>query len=84
MSSKPSQDVLPPTPAVKAPSPHERRQLSVASLGIDERTIIRAYLEPGRVRESTRIRLAVAALQIGLAPPPRPSDEDGPEKPELP
>jgi hypothetical protein len=70
MSSKPTQDDLSPAVAVKAPSPHERRQLSVASLGIDDRTIIRAYLEPGRVRESTRIRLVAAAQQLGLAPPP--------------
>ncbi|MEI9954301.1 MAG: hypothetical protein WDO74_36360 [Pseudomonadota bacterium] len=84
MSSKPSQDDLPPAAAVKAPSPHERRLLSAASLGIDERTIIRAYLEPARVRESTRIRLAAAAQQIGLAPPPSPINEQRPEKSELP
>ena len=84
MSSKPSQDDLQPTTAVKAPSPHERRLLSAASLGIDERTIIRAYLEPHRVRESTRIRLAAAAQQIGLAPPPRPISDETLEKPEIP
>jgi hypothetical protein len=40
---------------------HQRRQLSVKSLGIDERTIRRAYLNPASVRESTLLRIAEAA-----------------------
>jgi hypothetical protein len=57
-------------PSARLPSPHERRQLSVATLGIDDRTIIRAYLRPDRVRESTRLRLAEAIRKLGLPPLP--------------
>jgi hypothetical protein len=84
MSSKPPQDDARLPAAVKAPTPHERRMLSVTSLGIDERTILRAYLEPARVRESTRIRLTASAQQLGLPPPPSLAAAGVPEKLELP
>jgi hypothetical protein len=56
----------------QVPSPFQRRQLSVATVGIDERTILRAYRDPSRVRESTRLRLAEAASKLGLPVPPSP------------
>jgi hypothetical protein len=55
--------------SVNALTRHQRRQLSVVSLGIDERTIRRAYLNPASVRESTLLRIAEAARTLGL---PRP------------
>jgi hypothetical protein len=75
MAAKPTQDG---GRKRAVPSPYDRHRLSVASLGIDERTILRAYLEPGRVRESTWRRLAAAAEQLGIEPPPTaPAGEDG-------
>jgi hypothetical protein len=52
------------------PSPFDRRRLTVASLGLDERTILRAYADPRSVRESTLLRLRQAAQELGLPPPP--------------
>jgi len=72
MAAKPTQDG---GRKRAAPSPYNRRRLSVASLGIDERTILRAYLEPSRVRESTWRRRASAAEQLGIDPPPPPAPE---------
>jgi hypothetical protein len=69
MAAKPTQDG---GRKRAVPSPYDRRRLSVVSLGIDERTILRAYLEPVRVRESTWRRLAAAAEQLGIEPPPPP------------
>jgi hypothetical protein len=68
MATKPTQDE---GEKPRVPSPYDRRRLSVVGLGIDERTILRAYLEPGRVRESTWMRLVAAAEQLGIEPPPR-------------
>lgn len=56
--------------AVNVPCRFDRRRLAVASLGVDDRTIIRAYKNPNRVREATRRRLVAAALELGLPPPP--------------
>jgi DNA-binding LacI/PurR family transcriptional regulator len=43
--------------------------MSVATLGIDERTIRRAYSNPASVRESTLRRIERGAQELGLAPP---------------
>jgi hypothetical protein len=45
------------------------RQLSVATLGIDERTIRRAYSDPSSVRESTLLRIERGAQELGLNSP---------------
>jgi predicted metal-dependent phosphoesterase TrpH len=68
MTAKQAQDVSLPE-AVNVLTRHQRRQLSVASLGIDERTIRRAYLDPASVRESTLLRIAEAARSLGLPHP---------------
>lgn len=58
----------------KVPSPFNRRRLSVATLGISEGAIARAYADPKSVRESTLLRLQLAARQLGL---PVPGSEKG-------
>jgi hypothetical protein len=63
-------------PRVNAPTPHERKRLSVATLGIDDRTILRAYADPTSVRESTLLRLRHAARELGLQPPTLPIGKD--------
>jgi hypothetical protein len=60
-------------PRINAPTPHERKRLSVATLGIDDRTILRAYTDPTSVRESTLLRLRHAARELGLEPPALPA-----------
>lgn len=45
------------------------RELSVATLGIDERTIRRAYADPASVRESTLLRIERGARGLGLESP---------------
>jgi hypothetical protein len=45
------------------------RELSVATLGIDERTIRRAYANPATVRESTLVRIERGARELGLESP---------------
>lgn len=62
------------------PSAFDRRRLTVASLGLDERTILRAYANPRGVRESTLLRLRQAAQELGLPLPPERGDDAG-EKP---
>lgn len=52
---------------------HQRQQLSVATLGVDERTIRRAYANPAGVRESTLLRIAAAARSLGLPEPVQPT-----------
>jgi hypothetical protein len=54
------------------PSPRDRKRLSIESLGVAERTIVRAYLRPSSVREATWLRVCDAALRLGLHPPPEP------------
>ena len=51
------------------PSHFNRCRLSVTSLGISDAAIVRAYTDPGSVRESTLLRLQKAADELGL---PRP------------
>lgn len=51
------------------PSPFNRRRLTVATLGISDAAIARAYTDPTRVRESTLLRLQKAALELGLPLP---------------
>jgi hypothetical protein len=51
------------------PSPFNRRRLTVATLGISDAAIARAYTDPSSVRESTLLRLQKAALELGLPPP---------------
>ena len=51
----------------------QRRALSVAALGIDERSIRRAYADPTTVRESTLARILKAARELGF---PEPSNLD--------
>ncbi|MEO7034458.1 MAG: hypothetical protein ABI335_11595 [Polyangiaceae bacterium] len=51
------------------PSPFNRRRLTVASLGISDAAIARAYSDPNSVRESTLLRLRKAAVELGLPGP---------------
>jgi hypothetical protein len=48
----------------------ERRQVAVKSLGLDDRTIRRAYTDPASVRESSWRRIEWAARELALPPPP--------------
>ena len=52
-------------------TPNQRRRLALDALTAD-RSVLRAYREPGRVRESTRLRIRQAALRLDLPPPPDP------------
>ncbi len=61
----------------RVPSPLDRRRLSVATLGISDAAITRAYREPGSVRESTLLRLRLAAVELQL---PLPGDHLEEEK----
>jgi hypothetical protein len=54
---------------VNALTRHQCRKLSVAALGLDERTIRRAYANPAAVRESTLLRIAKAASELGFPEP---------------
>ena len=56
------------TPPV-VPSPFNRRRLTVATLGISDAAITRAYRNPSSVRESTLLRLQKAARELGLPVP---------------
>ena len=51
------------------PSPFNRRRLTVATMGISDGAIVRAYPDPTTVRESTLLRLQAAAPQLGLPAP---------------
>lgn len=51
------------------PSPFNRRRLTVATMGISDGAIVRAYTDPRTVRESTLLRLQAAAPELGLPPP---------------
>jgi len=51
------------------PSPFNRRRLTVATLGVSDGAITRAYADPNSVRESTLLRLQKAALELGLPLP---------------
>jgi len=55
--------------APNVPSPFNRRRLTVASLGISDAAIARAYKNPQSVRESTLLRLQKAARELGLPVP---------------
>ncbi|MEI9948713.1 MAG: hypothetical protein WDO74_06945 [Pseudomonadota bacterium] len=57
------------------PSAFNRRRLTVATLGVSEGAIARAYTDPTRVRESTLLRLQKAARELGL---PEPGKEQNP------
>jgi hypothetical protein len=59
------------------PGSFDRRRLSVASLGLDDRTILRAYANPREVRESTLVRLRRAARELGL---PEPGETEAPSE----
>lgn len=60
----------PPPPSV--PSPFNRHRLTVATLGLSDAAITRAYKDPQSVRESTLLRLQKAARELGF---PVPGDE---------
>jgi DNA-binding LacI/PurR family transcriptional regulator len=51
------------------PSPQEVRELAAAA-AVDERTVRRAYQAPERIKEVSRLRVAGAAVRLGLTPPP--------------
>jgi hypothetical protein len=53
----------------RVPSPFNRRRLTVATLGISDAAIARAYADPKTVRESTLLRLQKAAKELGLPIP---------------
>lgn len=58
------------------PSPFDRKRLTVATLGISDAAIARAYTDPRSVRESTLLRLRRAAKELGLPSPGEVSDRD--------
>ncbi len=58
-----------PRSAPLIPSPFNRRRLTVATLGISDAAITRAYKDPHSVRESTLLRLQKAARELGLPAP---------------
>lgn len=58
---------VPNSPTI--PSPFNRRRLTVATLGVSDGAIVRAYTNPKAVRESTLLRLQAAAPQLGLPAP---------------
>jgi hypothetical protein len=51
------------------PSPFDRGRMIVASSGISDGAITRAYRDPTSVRESTLLRLQRAAQELGLPIP---------------
>ena len=53
----------------RVPTPFDRLRLSVATLGTSDGTIVRAYRDPSSVRQSTLLRLAKAACELGLQGP---------------
>lgn len=53
----------------RVPSPFNRRRLTVATLGISDAAIARAYTNPKSVREGTLLRLQAAARELGLPVP---------------
>ena len=53
----------------RVPSPFNRRRLSLATMGISDAAIARAYVNPQSVRESTLLRLRKAAEELGLPAP---------------
>lgn len=53
------------------PSPFNRKRLAVATLGISDAAITRAYNDPKSVHESTLLRVQKAALELGLPVPGR-------------
>ncbi len=57
-------------------SPNERRRVAVEALAAD-RSVVRAYREPERVRESTWLRIRAAAHKLGLPEPPEPHARPG-------
>jgi hypothetical protein len=50
-------------------SPNERRRVALEALTA-ERSVLRTYREPHRVRESTWLRVREAAARLGLRMPP--------------
>lgn len=59
----------------KVPRPFDRKRLTVATLGISDAAIARAYTNPHSVRESTLLRLRKAAAELGLPSPGQPNPE---------
>lgn len=57
-------------------SPNERRRLALDALTA-ERSVLRAYREPHRVRESTWLRIRDAAARLDLPVPPERSSGRG-------
>lgn len=51
-------------------SVYQRRRIAVEAHAND-RTVKKAYCDPSSVRESTRLRLAKAARDLGLPLPPQ-------------
>lgn len=64
----------------RVPSAFNRRRLTVATLGISDAAIARAYTNPNSVRESTLLRLRRAARELGL-PLPGAAEEANDEMP---
>jgi hypothetical protein len=56
----------------RIPSTFDRRRLTVATIGISDAAIARAYTNPSSVRESTLLRLQRAARELGLPAPGEP------------
>lgn len=50
-------------------SRYQRLSVAVTALGVDERTVIAAYVSPTRVRESSLRRIREAARNLGLPQP---------------
>jgi hypothetical protein len=58
------------------PGSFDRKRLTVATMGISDAAIARAYTDPRSVRESTLLRLQRAAKELGLPSPGEASDRD--------
>lgn len=56
------------------PSHFNRCRLAVTSLGLSDAAIVRAYTDPGSVRECTLLRLQKAARELGLPGPGEPTE----------
>lgn len=65
------------------PTPFQRAQISVETIGVSSAAIQRCYANPNQVRESTYLRICAAVAKLRIKPPPkRTGDEShrGPSK----
>jgi len=55
----------------RGPSPFQRAQISVETLGVSSAAIQRCYANPNQVRESTYLRICAAVEKLKIKPPPK-------------